>query len=199
MSFMEFGERNLDIVSFGEPTLFFLFAPLQEGNSVNQAALNATISHFQKQNMEALLIAQTLCMRYLVPESNTYQCGILNKVTSDHVFFIMPNEWNAATIVMGDNASLIPVADLINFFLESNFDGYLALSDRRCAPFIKDQGLYTVCIAVKIDDQDDHLKKFVSLADLEGGNSSLAGTVQSKSSPNPTPAKKRFSLFGKKK
>lgn len=199
MSFMEFDERNLDIVSFGEPTLFFLFAPLQEGNSVNQAALNATISHFQKQNMEALLIAQTLCMRYLVPESNTYQCGIINKVTSDHVFFIMPNEWNAPTIIMGDNASLIPVADLINFFLESNFDGYLALSDRKGAPFIKDEGLYTVCIAVKIDDQDEHLLKFVSLAQLEESVSIPDFLSQLIHSAPPVAEKKRFSLFGKKK
>lgn len=199
MSFMEFGERNLDIVSFGEPTLFFLFAPLQEGDSVNQAALNATISHFQKQNMEALLIAQTLCMRYLVPESNTYQCGILNKVTSDHVFFIMPNEWNAPTIIMGDNASLIPAADLINFFLESNFDGYLALSDRKGAPFIKDEGLYTVCIAVKIDDQDEHLLKFVSLAQLEESVSIPDFLSQLIHSAPPVAEKKRFSLFGKKK
>lgn len=199
MSFMEFDERNLDIVSLGEPTLFFLFAPLQEGNSVNQAALNATISHFQKQSMEALLIAQTLCMRYLVPESNTYQCGIINKVTSDHVFFIMPNEWNAPTIIMGDNASLIPVADFINFFLESNFDGYLALSDRKGAPFIKDQGLYTVSIAVKIDDQDEHLLKFVSLAQLEESVSIPDFLSQLIHSAPPVAEKKRFSLFGKKK
>ena len=199
MSFMDFSERNLDIVSFGEPTMFFLFAPLQEGNSVNQAALNTTISHFQQQNAEALLNAQTLCMRYLVPESNTYQCGIINKVTSEHVFFIMPNEWNAPTVIMGDNDSLAPIADQVDFFLESQFDGYLALSDRRGAPFLKGEGLYTVNLCVKIDDPDEHLKKFVSLAQLEENVSIPDFLSQLIHSAPPVAEKKRFSLFGKKK
>ncbi len=168
MSYDDLSEdRKLDIVSFGEPVLMFFLAPMREKGASNAVDITETVEHFRKRDSYAAIFAAALCQPYEKPGmSGRYQCGVMNTVTADKVYFVLPNEWNAPTVTMQDDASLSEIPDRLDYFLERNFDGFLPLGDRKGSPAMKGTNLYVVGIAVKLDDVDEKLEELISLSAL---------------------------------
>ena len=89
---------------------------------------------------------------------------MMNTVSAARVYFILPNEWNAPVVTFKDDASLAELPDMVDYFLERTFDGFLPLGNRNGSPITQD--MYAACLGVKIDDADDNLQSYLSLSDL---------------------------------
>lgn len=164
MSYNDLSEdRKLDIVSFGEPALMFFFAPMRENGALNENGVSETVEHFRRKDRYAADLAASLCKPY--EKGNKFQCGAMNTVTADKVYFVLPNEWNAPTVTLQDDASLNELPDRLDYFLERTFDGFLPLGNRHGSP-LRGQSMYVICLAVKLDDADENLQNLVSLSEI---------------------------------
>ena len=164
MSYNDLSEdRQLDIVSFGEPTLMFFLAPMRENGTLNESSVSQAAEHFRKKDRYAADLADFLCKPY--EKGNQYQCGMMNTVSADRVYFVLPNEWNAPAVTFQDDASLVELPERLDYFLERNYDGFLPLGNRKGSP-LQGHNLYFVCLAVKLDDVDENLQNLISLSDL---------------------------------
>lgn len=159
-------ERQLDIVSFGNPVLMFFLAPMRENGALNEAEVSKTVAHFRNRDCTAADFTANLCKPYEKPGmSNMFQCGLMNAVTADKVYFVLPNEWNAPVVTMLDDASLSEIPDRLDYFLERSFNGFLPLGNRNGFP-IRDKSIYVICLAVKLDDVDEKLDDLINLSAL---------------------------------
>lgn len=164
MSYNDLSEdRKLDIVSFGEPTLMFFLAPMRENGALNEKGVSETVEHFRKKDRYAAELASFLCKPY--EKGNKFQCGIMNMVTADKVYFVLPNEWNAPAVTLQNDASLSELPDRLDYFLERTFDGFLPLGNRQGSP-LKGQSIYVISLGVKLDDVDENLQNLISLSEI---------------------------------
>ena len=156
-------ERTLDIVAFGEPTFLLLFAPLMENGAVNQSRVSEFTELIRKKDRRASTLATMLCRPF--EAGGAYRCGHMNTVAAERVFFVLPGNWNASAVNPEDSASVDEMSERIDYFIEREFDGSLPLDTRRVHSF-KEYAVCVIEVAVKLDDQEENLRKLISLSDL---------------------------------